>query len=140
VLGRVLGWTLWALHDRPPEEGPDFHAQGRVAWLGDAAHPMRPYLAQGAAMALEDAWTLGVLGTGAEPADWPDLLQRYAQTRWQRNSRVQARAVRNGELFHAGGLLRLARNLGLTVASEWLMDNPWLYNGPPQPMAVVTPD
>jgi salicylate hydroxylase len=140
VLDRVPGWTLWALHDRPPEQGPDFHAQGRVAWLGDAAHPMRPYLAQGAAMALEDAWTLGRLAIGAEPADWPVLLQRYAHTRWQRNARVQACAVHNGEIFHASGPLRMARNLGLAVASEWLMDNPWLYNGPPEPAALPTPD
>src|SRR5690606_35749978 len=58
VIGAVRGWKLWPLNDRPPMAGPGEQAQGRVALLGDAAHPLRPYLAQGAAMAIEDAWTL----------------------------------------------------------------------------------
>jgi salicylate hydroxylase len=131
VLQAAPGWTLWALHDRPPEQGPAFHAQGRVAWLGDAAHPMRPYLAQGAAMALEDAWTLGTLAQGAQSQDWPALLARYADLRWQRNARVQAAAVRGGEAFHASGPLRWARNIALALAGARLMDKPWLYSGPP---------
>ncbi len=132
LLERVPSWTRWVLHDRPPEEGPDFHAQGRVAWLGDAAHPMRPYLAQGAAMALEDAWTLGLLAPGAEPADWPAVLARYAALRWERNARVQAEAARNGEIFHASGPMRWGRNIALALASQRLMDKPWLYSGPPK--------
>ena len=131
VLTAVQGWTLWALHDRPPEPGPEFHAQGRVAWLGDAAHPMRPYLAQGAAMALEDAWTLGELAQGAAPADWPAVLARYADLRWERNARVQAEAVRSGEIFHASGPMRWARDLALALVGSRLMDRPWLYSGPP---------
>ena len=59
LLDAVPDWRLWPLNARPPMRGPHEHAQGRVALLGDAAHPTRPYLAQGAAMALEDAWTLG---------------------------------------------------------------------------------
>ena len=61
VIDAVPAWSLWALNDRPAMAGAREHAQGRVALLGDAAHPTRPYLAQGAAMALEDAWTLGRL-------------------------------------------------------------------------------
>jgi salicylate hydroxylase len=131
LLAAVQNWTFWALHDRPPEPGPEYHAQGRVAWLGDAAHPMRPYLAQGAAMALEDAWTLGELAQGAGPADWPAVLARYADLRWERNARVQAAAVRSGEIFHASGPLRWARNLALSLAGARIMDRPWLYSGPP---------
>ena len=131
TLQAVPLWTLWSLHDRPPETGPDYHAQGRVAWLGDAAHPMRPYLAQGAAMALEDAWTLGELALGATSADWPRVLARYAELRWERNARVQAAAVRSGEIFHASGPVRWARNLALSLAGARLMDRPWLYSGPP---------
>ena len=52
-------WRLWALQDRPPMRSADEMASGRVALLGDAAHPMRPYLAQGAGMAIEDAAELG---------------------------------------------------------------------------------
>lgn len=137
VIDAVPEWKLWALNDRPPMRGPGEHAQGRVALLGDAAHPLRPYLAQGAAMAIEDAWTLGRLlqeAANQGPVDWSPLLARYARTRWPRNARVQARSQRNGTIFHATGLLRLGRNLGLGLMGEWLMDNPWLYSGPPHPI------
>ncbi|HEX5739893.1 MAG TPA: FAD-dependent monooxygenase, partial [Hydrogenophaga sp.] len=138
VLDVVPEWKLWALNDRPPMRGPGEQALGRVALLGDAAHPLRPYLAQGAAMAIEDAWTLGRLleETAADqgPVNWPQLLNRYARTRWSRNARVQARSQRNGTVFHATGLLRHGRNIGLGLMGERLMDNPWLYSGPPHPI------
>jgi salicylate hydroxylase len=136
MLDRVGEWKLWALNDRSPVASAGEHARGRVALLGDAAHPLRPYLAQGAAMAIEDAWTLGRLAGAAEGAiDWTALLARYAQTRWQRNARVQARSQRNGTIFHASGALRFARNAAMAVLGESLMDNPWLYSGPPDPLA-----
>ena len=59
LLDSVSTWGQWVLHDRAPVAGPQQLARGRVALLGDAAHPMRPYLAQGAAMALEDAFEMG---------------------------------------------------------------------------------
>jgi salicylate hydroxylase len=108
-----------------------------VALAGDAAHPMRPYLAQGAAMAIEDAWTLGELMARPQPTpgerDWAALFQRFAQVRWKRNARVQAGAVRNGQVFHAQGALRTARNLAMGLGGERLLDNAWLYSGPPRP-------
>ncbi|MDB5965338.1 MAG: Salicylate 1-monooxygenase, partial [Polaromonas sp.] len=87
------GWRLWSLHDRPPMGGAHQHAIGRVALLGDAAHPMLPYLAQGAGMAIEDAAELGhVLGLAGQAGnagfEVPALLQRYALNRWQRNAKV----------------------------------------------------
>jgi salicylate hydroxylase len=137
VLDAVPKWTLWALNDRPSMRGSYEHAQGRVALLGDAAHPLRPYLAQGAAMAIEDAWTLGELreaaGTAAHDVDWPALLARYAHTRWARNARVQNRSRRNGTIFHASGPLRWGRNMAMALLGEGLLDLPWLYGGPPAP-------
>ena len=136
MIDAVPDWTLWALNDRPPMRGPGEHAQGRVALLGDAAHPLRPYLAQGAAMALEDAWTLGrLLADQVAPSadSWPRLLERFAQTRWQRNARVQQRSARNGSIFHASGVVRLGRNAAMATLGEALLDNPWLYAGPPNP-------
>lgn len=138
MLEAVPMWKLWPLNDRPPMTGPYEHAQGRVALAGDAAHPMRPYLAQGAAMALEDAWTLGCLAQGALAANsaapilWADLFQRYAKGRWQRNARVQANSISNGKVFHADGLLRMGRNLAMSMVGNQLMDKPWLYSGPPK--------
>ncbi len=125
----IPNWRLWRLCDRPPMQGAYQHALGRVALLGDAAHPMRPYLAQGAGMAIEDAAELGhLLGLAARSAfDVPVLLQRYAQNRWRRNARVQARALRNGQIFHAQGSLRWGRDVSMRLLGEKLMDMPWLY-------------
>ena len=127
-------WRLWALCDRPSLRGAWQQAQGRVALLGDAAHPMRPYLAQGAGMAIEDACELGcVLAKVREPdSDVATLLQRYALNRWQRNARVQARALRNGRLFHARGLLRSSRDASLKLLGGRLLDIPWLYGTEPK--------
>ena len=128
------GWQLWALHDRPPMQGAHQQALGRVALLGDAAHPMLPYLAQGAGMAIEDAAELGhALAQALDPAfDVPTMLQRYALNRWQRNARVQARALRNGEIFHAEGLLRWGRDAALKLLGQKLLDMPWLYGAAPK--------
>jgi salicylate hydroxylase len=120
-------WQLWPLCARPPMQGAFQQAQGRMALLGDAAHPMLPYLAQGAGMAIEDAAELGAQLTHCTSAQVPQRLAAYAQARWQRNARVQARAIRNGRIFHATGPLRWGRDLGLRMAGARLMDTPWLY-------------
>lgn len=125
-------WRLWPLSIRPPMRGAHEQARGRVALLGDAAHPMVPYLAQGAGMAIEDAAELArVLAPAASPLtpDVPALLQQYASRRWQRNARVQARAIRNGRVFHATGPLRWARDAAMALLGERLLDQPWLYRG-----------
>jgi salicylate hydroxylase len=133
LVAAVPAWRLWALNDRPAVQGAAQMAQGRVALLGDAAHPMRPYLAQGAGMAIEDAAELGhLLGQARELGaliDTPVLLQRYALNRWQRNARVQSRAVRNGRLYHLRGPAAWARDAGLRLLGAKLMDQPWLYGG-----------
>ncbi|TSE25308.1 3-hydroxybenzoate 6-hydroxylase [Tepidimonas sediminis] len=136
LLEAVPAWRRWPLFGRAPMRGPHEHARGRIGLLGDAAHPMRPYLAQGAAMALEDAWTLArLLPPAPQPIDWPALLRRWAALRWRRNARVQARAQRNGVIFHAAGALRWGRDVALAWLGARLLDQPWLYAGPPDPLA-----
>ena len=126
-LEAVPHWRQWALNDRPPLTSAQQMGQGAVALLGDAAHPMRPYLAQGAGMAIEDAQVLAECwlehGTVAE------RVQRYAELRWPRNAQVQARAIRNGRIFHAHGPVRWGRNLAMGVLGARVMDVPWLYRG-----------
>ncbi len=134
-LESISAWRMWALHDRPPVASAAQMAQGRVALLGDAAHPMRPYLAQGAGMAIEDAQVLGqVLGQclAQGSGDVAAQLQVYAEQRWARNAQVQARAIRNGQVFHAQGALAWARNLTMRLRGERLMDLPWLYGQGPR--------
>ena len=122
------GWRLWPLSDRPPVAGPQEMARGLVALLGDAAHPMRPYLAQGAGMAIEDAVELEK-SLALHDVDVQLCLRRYALNRWQRNARVQQRSQRNGEIFHASGLLRWGRDMAMGALGERLLDQPWLYGG-----------
>ena len=133
LLQAVPGWRLWVMHDRPPMQGAQQMAQGRVALLGDAAHPMRPYLAQGAGMAIEDAAELGIALKGATRQNAPAALHHYAANRWQRNARVQARALRNGQIFHATGLVRWGRDVAIKLMGERLLDIPWLYGYRPSP-------
>ncbi|AOF85071.1 FAD binding domain protein [Hydrogenophaga sp. RAC07] len=134
MIDAAPAWSLWALNDRPAMNGAHEHAQGRVALVGDAAHPLRPYLAQGAAMAIEDAWTIGrLLQPAPAPINWPSVLSRFAETRWQRNARVQQHSQRNGRIFHATGLVRFGRDTAMRWLGEALLDNPWLYDGPPEP-------
>ena len=123
------GWGLWALCDRRPLQSADEMVRGRVALLGDAAHPMLPYLAQGAGMALEDACELEKV-LRLSGIDMPLRLRRYALNRWQRNARVQARSRRNARIFHASGPLRWGRDASLALLGPRLLDMPWLYGGP----------
>ena len=120
-------WRLWPLCDRPPMQSAAQHAQGQIALVGDAAHPMRPYLAQGAGMAIEDAAELAHQWTALADQDVGQRFAAFAHARWQRNARVQARAIRNGEIFHATGPMQWARDVGLRTLGEKLMDMPWLY-------------
>ena len=121
-------WRLWPLSDRPPVASAAQMASGLVALLGDAAHPMRPYLAQGAGMAIEDAAQLQ-RALSMHDLDVALRLRRYALNRWERNARVQARAQRNGRIFHATGPVRWGRDAGLRLLGARLLDVPWLYQG-----------
>jgi salicylate hydroxylase len=128
-IAAMPGWRLWVLHDRPPVASAEALASGRIALLGDAAHPMRPYLAQGAGMAIEDARELQRVLAVADDRilDVPTALKRYALSRWQRVAQVQERSRRNGSIFHATGPLRMARNAAMRMLGSSLLDQPWLY-------------
>ena len=127
LLGHASDWRLWPLCGRAPMKGAHEHAKGRVALIGDAAHPMLPYLAQGAGMAIEDAAVLERVFKTSADADVSMRLHAFASQRWQRNASVQARAIRNGKIFHATGAMRWARDAGLRLMGASLMDVPWLY-------------
>jgi salicylate hydroxylase len=130
LIEALSDWRVWTVYDRAPIQSAAQMAQGShsIALLGDAAHPMRPYLAQGAGMAIEDAGVLARCIQG-QAHNIPAALNAYADTRWQRCARVQARARRNGELFHATGLMRVARNAGIRLLGQQVLDVPWLYGG-----------
>ncbi|KAI5935388.1 Ubiquinone biosynthesis monooxygenase COQ6, mitochondrial [Manis javanica] len=109
-------WRLAAVAGGGPSARAIGRADGarRGGLLGDAAHPMRPYLAQGAGMAIEDAAELQ-RALSMHDLDVNMRLRRYALNRWQRNARVQARSQRNGRIFHATGPVRWGRDLSLRL-------------------------
>ena len=66
---------------------------------------------------------------GGDAAGVPAAFARYAEARWQRNAQVQARARRNGAIFHATGPVRFGRDAALRLLGARLLDVPWLYEG-----------
>jgi salicylate hydroxylase len=99
---------------------------GRLALIGDAAHAMAPFLAQGAAMAIEDA---AVLAASLAGGDVPSALAAYAAARRPRTARVAAASRRTGTAYHLGGLAAAARNavLGAAGGGFILSRNDWIY-------------
>ena len=118
-------WQVWSLFDLPATT----MAQGRIALLGDAAHPVLPFLAQGGALAIEDAAALAALLTEDVPAG----LRAYAQNRLRRVRRVQQAARRNGSVYHAAGPMAFARNLVMRrLGPEGMAERyAWLYGWTP---------
>lgn len=115
-------WLVWSLVDRPTARPM---ARGRVALIGDAAHPILPFLAQGAALAIEDA---AILALTLARATVPDALDAYARARTRRTGRVRKAARANGRTYHAGAIVGRVRNLvmrrlgpdGMTRRYAWL--------------------
>lgn len=121
-------WLVWSLVDRPAARPM---ASGRLALLGDAAHPVLPFLAQGAAMAIEDAAVLTrCLGAAGEV---PDALDAYGRERSARVRRVWKAAQSNGRTYHAGPLVGLARNavMGRLGPAGMSRRYAWLYGWTP---------
>jgi salicylate hydroxylase len=126
VLQAPESWLKWTLFDRPPRR---HWGHGNVTLLGDAAHPMVPFLAQGAAMAIEDAMVLADC-LASNPEKVADSLRRYESLRRARTARVQRAARFTGEIYHLDGPLALARNMMLQgMGSENLRARyDWLYD------------
>jgi salicylate hydroxylase len=122
-------WMKWALYDLPP-----LHqwGDGPVTLLGDAAHPMLPFLAQGAAMAIEDAAVLAqrLSETPDNPAP---AMRLYERQRQGRTARAQRAAQRNGTIYHMGGAAALLRTVALlAMGGGRLIDRyDWLYGWKP---------
>ena len=113
----------WALHDRAPM--PQW-GQGRVTLLGDACHPTLPFMAQGAAMAIEDGAVLaGCLARGGEVAE---SLQRYEDLRRDRTAGIQNGSRRNARVFHLSGIKAWARNRAVRAAGSATMERIYSYN------------
>jgi len=127
MLSKIETWRMWVLCDREPIR---IWHRGRVVLLGDAAHPMLQYLAQGGCMAVEDAVCLAeqleLTNGGFERA-----FQGYNDARYLRTARAQLMARLYGEVYHASGVAREVRN---KVLSSWTPAQAydglaWIYDG-----------
>jgi salicylate hydroxylase len=120
-------WRMWVLCDREPT---DCWVDGRVALLGDAAHPMLQYMAQGACMAMEDAVCLADSLASADTLEAG--LVRYRDRRVLRTARVQLMSRAMGDhVYHPDGPHAALRNAIMTAKrqDEWLDVLQWLYGG-----------
>jgi 3-hydroxybenzoate 6-monooxygenase len=125
LLAMPKSWRRWATADREPIARWTF---GRITLLGDAAHPMLQYLAQGACMALEDAVTLGDAVRACD-GDLEMGFARYEQRRVARTARVVLMTREMGRIYHAKGVERLVRNelwRGRS-STQWYDALEWLY-------------
>jgi len=125
LLERADNWRNWSLYHLT---GLKRWSTGLVTLLGDAAHPVLPYLAQGAALAIEDAVTLANC-LAASSGDAPKAFRRYAQSRFPRALRIEQASRRMGWLYHLDPPLAQARNFILARRNEQtaLQRFDWLY-------------
>ena len=136
---RVRGWLdqvqdvwLWGLFRHPvAQRWYATHAEGAAAILGDAAHPTLPFLAQGANMALEDAWVLAAALAGHDTV--AAGLAAYQAARAARSARIVEAANRNARAYHLRGPMRALAHMGLRLGGQVapglaLRRFDWLYD------------
>ena len=127
LLDKIDSWRMWVLCDREPIKD---WSRGRVTLLGDAAHPMLQYLAQGACMATEDGVCLATR-VDANGDDFETAFREYQSLRYLRTARVQLTARLYGDIYHAAGATADLRNammrgIDQTKPGEGMA---WLYEG-----------
>lgn len=126
MLAKPAAWQKWALYDRPPDWR---WGTGPATLLGDAAHPMLPFLAQGAAMAIEDADVVAqcLANSGVDTAQ---AMRRYEGLRRGRTRRVQRAAQTTGLIYHKDGPTAFMRDAAMKLMGgerlraryDWLYD------------------
>ena len=113
----------WALHDRPPMKQ---WSKGRIILLGDAAHPMLPFLAQGAAMAIEDGAVLANCIDNFEEVG--EAISHFEKVRKPRTSYVQSAARRNAKVLHFSGCAAILRNLVMGYVGNKIFNKLYSYD------------
>lgn len=125
ILELKINWIKWPALDLAPM--PTW-SKNRTVLIGDAAHATLPYLAQGAAMALEDAFVLSVAIQNANELE--SAFRDFAESRFKRTGAIQVRSRHLGRIYHAGGILRQVRNAVLKTAPprRFINQLSWIYN------------
>ncbi|GGC84898.1 FAD-dependent monooxygenase [Chelatococcus reniformis] len=131
LVAQAADWRIWSLQDLSPLRR--WHA-GRIVLLGDAAHPVLPFLAQGGALAIEDAAVLAqcLASLPSTTTALDAALAFYTEARRERATRVQRAAQLNGRVYHLPAPLSIGRNLMMARLGGRLIDRyDWLYGWTP---------
>jgi 3-hydroxybenzoate 6-monooxygenase len=127
LIAKIDTWKMWVLCDREPVKG---WSKGSVTLLGDAAHPMLQYLAQGAGQAIEDACVLRE-SLRATDGNFAEAFKKYEAARYLRTARVQLTARFYADIYHASGVTRELRNHLFQSGKEsaGFAGLKWMYDG-----------
>ena len=129
LLKDITSWSAWPLYrTRIITRAKKIYSRNSL-YIGDAGHPLYPHLAQGAALALEDSYTLYKLlqRCGSEKLHISKAFENFAELRIRRYQRMQVESLLNGKIFQQQGLLRVIRNSLIKNFGSMLMEKDWIY-------------
>ena len=129
LLKHITSWSLWPLYRTEIiTRTKNIYSRNSLC-IGDAGHPLYPHLAQGAALALEDSYTLYKLlrRYAGDKLHISKVFQNFAELRIRRYQRMQLESRLNGKIFQQQGLLRFIRNILLRNFGPRLMEKDWIY-------------
>jgi salicylate hydroxylase len=126
IVAAADDWRKWTLYDMPPLKR---WMKGTALLVGDAAHPVPPFLAQGGALAIEDAVVLARTLERCNGDVWDGFVE-YEKVRIERTARMRYESRKMGNIYHMGGLSRRVRNFLLSRSSEekLLQNFDWIYS------------
>ena len=124
LLQQKARWTGWPIFETPENSPASF---GPIGLIGDAAHAMLPFAAQGAAMAIEDAATLVKAFKHSETAS--EAMASYSSARAKRIGKITRASRQNGKIYHLSGMAATARDIGIWATPAQLLSarQNWIY-------------
>ena len=123
-------WFKWPIYKCRPIKTINEMTQNSIILLGDAAHYMKPHLAQGASMALEDSYQISYLLKKINfknKIEWDKIFNETSKRRIKRITKVQKKSIQNGGIFQCSGILRILRNTLLKCLGNFVVDQKWLF-------------
>ena len=129
LLKDTTSWSVWPLYrTRIITQAKKIYSHNSLH-IGDAAHPLYPHLAQGAALALEDSYTLYKLlhKHKRDNLNISNVFQKFVESRIRRYQRMQIESRLNGKVFQQHGLFRMVRNILIKNLGPRLMEKDWIY-------------
>ena len=129
LLKDIKSWSVWPLYRTGIITRAKKIYSHNSLYIGDSAHPLYPHLAQGAALALEDSYTLYKLlhKYRSDNRHISKVFQKFAELRIRRYQRMQIESRLNGKVFQQHGLLRIVRNILVKNFGHRLIEKDWIY-------------